>query len=137
MIKFSFYPNPFPNSLALNGANLQAGTKIYGYYEPFVLSEAAYSFWDNGTKVGNNESQAPVEAGNGNGWIPAPGNHKLEVKNKSGNVLETINFTVGTIVEPPIPPTDPNLKTITLKLKEDNSEVAKIVYDETKVERVG
>lgn len=134
-VKYSLSPNPFPNSLDLNGASIPNGIKIYAFYEPFVVSDAPYSFWDNGTKVGNNESQAPIEVGNGNGWTPASGTHKLEVKNKNGQVIESATFTVGTVVEPPVP--NPTLKTIILKLKSDGSEVAKISYDETKVERVG
>lgn len=137
MLSYSLSPSPFPNSQLLGGATITAGTKIYGYYEPFVNAQAPYSFWDNGVKVGNNESQSPIEIGNGNGWIPASGNHKLEVKDKSGNVLETINFTVGSIAPPPPPPPPPSgMKTITLKLKSDGSQVMKVEYDETKCDLV-
>lgn len=134
MIKYSLFStlNPF---FTLNGATITQGTKVYAFYEPFVASEAPYSFWDNSVKVGNNESQAPIEVGNGNGWTPDPGTHKLEVKNKNGQVIESATFTVGTVVEPPVP--NPTLKTIILKLKSDGSEVCKIQYDETKCERIG
>lgn len=135
MLSYSLSPSPFPNSQTLGGAVITAGTKIYGYYDPFVNAQAPYSFWDNGVKVGNNESQAPIEIGNGNGWTPASGNHKLEVKDKSGNILETINFTVGSIAPPPPPPPPSDIqnpKTVTYKLT-DGTPVIRVTYDEQKV----
>lgn len=128
MLKYSLQPNPFPNSLSLDLATIPAGTKIYAYYEPFVASQAPYQFFDNGVKVGNNESQQPIEVGNGNGWTPAAGSHKLEVKDKNLNILETVNFTVGIVTPPPT-----GKKTIIFTLKSDGSELMRATYDEEQV----
>lgn len=119
MLSYSLSPNPFPDSKPLNGATIPAGTKIYPFYTAASTGERLpYSFFDNGTKVGNSESQPPFEVGNGNGWNPTSGAHKLEVKDGLGAIKETAQFTVGTVTPPPT-----TKESVTVNVKADISKV--------------
>lgn len=116
MIQYSLSPSPFPDSKPLNGATIPSGTKIYPFYTAATTGEKLpYSFFDNGTKVGNSESQPPFEMGNGGGWNPATGAHTVTVKDGLGAVKETTNFTVT----PPTTGKEP----VTVNVKVDTSKV--------------
>lgn len=120
MISYSLSPSPFANSQPLNGATIAAGTRIYIYYTAVATGEKLpYSFYRNGVKEGNSESQAPYEFMNGSGWTTVSGAQKLEVKDGLGAVKETVNFTVGTVTPPPTTGKEP----VTVNVKADTSKL--------------
>lgn len=99
MLKVSLSPNPFPNSVPLNGATFPTGAKLYIWHDvPTAGAKTPFIFQPSGQK----ESGAPYEYKGGQPVTFADGQQTVTVTDSS-LVTETAVFTVGGGTPPPDP----------------------------------
>lgn len=99
MLKVSTSPNPFPNSVMLNGAMFPTGAKLYIYLETSGTVVTPFTFMPSGQK----ESGAPYEYKGGQPVTFPDGAQTVTVKDGAGVTVDAATFTIGTGTPPPDP----------------------------------
>lgn len=99
MLKASLSPNPFPNSVPLNGANFPSGSKLYIWLDvPSAGAKTPFTFQPSGQR----ENAFPIEYKGGAAVTFADGTHVVTVTDNTGaEAAPSATFTVGSTTPPP------------------------------------
>lgn len=98
MLKASLSPNPFPNSVPLQGATFPTGAKLYIWFDvPTLGAKVPFTFLPSGQK----ENTSPYEYKGGTAVTFPDGTQTVTVTDNTGATVGTATFTVGSTTPPP------------------------------------